>query len=83
MRFTEMILELIYLGTAGLLLIGGLWSELALDGALSALPSCNALPTTSLQSCVSRGSYVLYVNFVFIYLALGFTYKTRLCSTKS
>lgn len=83
MRFTEMIIEFIYLGTAGLLLIGGLLSELALEGMPWALASCNALPTTSLQPCVSRVSYVLYVNFIFVYLALGFTYKTRLCSTKS
>ena len=76
MRFTEAVLESIYLVTAGVLLIGGFWSELALEGAPSALTSCNALPTASLQSCVSRFTYALYVNFIFIYLAIGFTYKT-------
>ena len=67
MRFTEMLLKLIYLGTAGVLLIGGLWTEITLETA----------------SSTSRVSYALYVNFTLVYLALGFTYKTRLCSTKS
>ncbi len=67
MRFAEVVLELIYLGTAGVLLMVGLWAEITLETA----------------SSTSRVSYALYVNFTFAYLALGFTYKTRLCSTKS